>query len=498
MRGKAKAVSNKIWTAAAGEAGIRIRMYRVGFGDFFLLSFLRDSGAPLHVIIDCGVFKGTSQTGDIGSIEAAVGNMADVTDGNIELIIMTHRHADHIAGFARCSAVFKSLHVGAVWMPVWECEYSAPAMKYQAELTATAQRLNQYLASLGAAASEAQQTARKYMENAVGVAGSGSNAAALDLLKHELGVAPKYYQGGSEPELPDTLRTAGLKADILGPPPVDDLQMMKLMDVKKGVGQYLDSVGLESAGLGAGDCTPFDPEWECQSAQVCDAYSTVDYGVPAFREWAAQRSNSPCMPQQQARVAQQKMELTLQEAQPIAALTAAKQLNSFLNNQSLVVLFTFQGKKLLFAGDAQAGNWEHWLFATDTPDQQAGGELAQRAKEILAGLDFYKVGHHGSSNATPIPAVQAMGTVAHRFVALCSTEAGVYGHEDFDDKSKGTEVPRAPLLEALGDKSALVRSDQIPATFGAETVAPKVTTPLPANGPGYRLQAGPVWVDCYL
>src|SRR5438309_5815260 len=78
MRGKAKAVSNKIWTAAAGEAGIRIRMYRVGFGDFFLLSFLRDSGTPLHIIIDCGVFKGTSQTGDIGSIEAAADNMADV------------------------------------------------------------------------------------------------------------------------------------------------------------------------------------------------------------------------------------------------------------------------------------------------------------------------------------------------------------------------------------------------------------------------------------
>src|SRR5262249_34085770 len=59
------------WTPAVGEVGIRVRMYRVGFGDFFLVTCL-NQGASVHIIVDCGVFKGTSQTGDIGSIEAAV------------------------------------------------------------------------------------------------------------------------------------------------------------------------------------------------------------------------------------------------------------------------------------------------------------------------------------------------------------------------------------------------------------------------------------------
>ena len=54
------------------------------------------------------------------------------------------------------------------------------------------------------------------------------------------------------------------------------------------------------------------------------------------------------------------MERSLKACQPEAALVAAKQLNSFLNNQSLVVLFEYKGKRLLFVGDAQAGNWEHW------------------------------------------------------------------------------------------------------------------------------------------
>src|SRR5262249_32890231 len=128
------------WTPAAGEVGVRVRMYRGGFGDFFVVTFLDDAGKPVHVIIDCGVFKGTSQTGDIGSIEA---DMARLTHGEVALIIMTHRHADHIAGFARCAETFRGLTVGGVWMPIWESEYEPTALKFQAERTRTALQLRQ-------------------------------------------------------------------------------------------------------------------------------------------------------------------------------------------------------------------------------------------------------------------------------------------------------------------------------------------------------------------
>ena len=186
------------------------------------------------------------------------------------------------------------------------------------------------------------------------------------------------------------------------------------------------------------------------------------------------------------------------ESQPIAALTAAKQLNAFLNNQSLVVLFTFKGKKLLFVGDAQAGNWEHWLFDTDTPDKKASGTMSAVARQILTSLDFYKVGHHGSGNATPKAAAEMMGTQGHSFTAMCSTQADVYGTEDPDDPTKGTEVPRGPLLDKLASESALVRSDQIAITVDGKQIAPAVTAALPAPTPGSRFEQGPLWVDCYL
>ena len=167
-------------------------MYRVGFGDFFLVTFL-NAGKPLHIVIDCGVFKGTTQSGDIGSIEAAVADMEKVTAGQLELIIMTHRHADHIAGFARCAETFKKMKVGAVWMSIWESEYEPTASKFQAELTRTAIGLQRHFTALGSGATEEQKTARKYLENATGdpvdvaAAAQGSNAAALNLLSPTAG-----------------------------------------------------------------------------------------------------------------------------------------------------------------------------------------------------------------------------------------------------------------------------------------------------------------------
>ena len=44
---------------------------------------------------------------------------------------------------------------------------------------------------------------------------------------------------------------------------------------------------------------------------------------------------------------------------------AAQKADNALNNQSLVVLFTFAGKTMLFSGDAQWGNWANFLFGGD-------------------------------------------------------------------------------------------------------------------------------------
>jgi hypothetical protein len=471
--GKRKAVAKKAPRAKAGRAeartsakGLKIRMYRVGFGDFFLVTVPTRSGNQ-YILIDCGVFKGTSGTGDIGSIVEAVEDMYKTTKGRLALVIMTHRHADHIAGFSKAER-FKDFTAGMVWMPYWEQFNDAKDSPHNLQFDI--QELAHNLAmQFGARKDEAAKEALAQLANATGVEDfsaaatgkkkGGGNAKALDLLKNHLGANGKkvrYYAANDKPELPPELK--GLSAKILGPPPKKAKAFMALTDLKKGVGQYLDSMTEDKDGPKA--LQPFPNEW------LADLES----------DYPHQEVVDPVIDYEQVKK-------NVEASQPDMLAAAASKIETFLNNQSLVVLFEFGGKKLLFAGDAQAGNWEYWLYKGDGPekDPTKAGAMVDASKELLQTIDFYKVGHHGSTNATPIQAVEAAVSRAKSskgFVSMCSTEYGVYGNRD-----KGTEVPRDPLMKALGDGCSLIRSDSFP----IDITSPKKKTIKPAKGVNTKL-----------
>jgi beta-lactamase superfamily II metal-dependent hydrolase len=472
-----------------GNGELRIRMYRVGFGDFFLMTVPSPDG-PQHILIDCGVTAGQTKEGDIGTIKDAVADMAKETNNKLALIIVTHRHQDHIVGFSRSAEIFQKFkgNVGAVWMSAWENEYAEGdkgkksfQAEFQEELTALAFGMQQHLAASDDKRDGADEIAAM-LENATGIAqadlaaagkgagagkGGGSNAASLKFLKEGTGVAPQYYASGDKPKLPPSLVKAGLTAEILGPPPTDKTDFMKLMDLKKGVGQYL---GEANDGSGK-KFDPFGP-------QCC--VDDTSYPPSAFREWMRASEKAP----------QKALEAAIQSAQPAMLLTAAKTLDSFLNNQSLVVLFTFEGKKLLFAGDAQGGNWEYWMYGGTPTKTPSLDKIEKDSAQILGNLDFYKVGHHGSTNATPMTAVEAIGGNP---TAMCSTQFGSFGSE-----KNASEVPRGPLMDALAKKTTLVRSDQVPVDVPGNKVAPIKGAPkaLPKPKKG-RFEVGPIYIDYF-
>ena len=84
---------------------VRVRMYQVGFGDCFLVTVeydgpLPDGRAERHLLIDYG----SSRSARDGR---AKGRMADVaalieqhTHGVLDVLALTHRHKDHLSGFA--------------------------------------------------------------------------------------------------------------------------------------------------------------------------------------------------------------------------------------------------------------------------------------------------------------------------------------------------------------------------------------------------------------
>src|SRR5215472_12040177 len=115
--------------AASGNANIRVRMYRIGFGDFFLLTVPGKNG-PAHILIDCGV-----HVGNIGSMDDCVQDMKQVTKGRLALVILTHYHADHMSGFASNYDDFTTFDVGAVWITNRLDPSNNDASKFMAQLT---------------------------------------------------------------------------------------------------------------------------------------------------------------------------------------------------------------------------------------------------------------------------------------------------------------------------------------------------------------------------
>src|SRR3954453_5379139 len=77
-------------------SGVKVRMYRQGHGDCFLLAFPKADGEAFYMLIDCGMKKGSSLT---HSITQVAENIRDATGGHVHLAAITHEHEDHVSGF---------------------------------------------------------------------------------------------------------------------------------------------------------------------------------------------------------------------------------------------------------------------------------------------------------------------------------------------------------------------------------------------------------------
>jgi beta-lactamase superfamily II metal-dependent hydrolase len=449
------APSNGRAGGAGGKVGIRVRMYRIGFGDFFLLTVPGNDG-PAHILIDCGV-----HAANIGSIDDCVKDLKKTTGNRLALVILTHYHADHMSGFASNYDDFADFdHVGAVWITNRLDPAHPGASKLMAQLTSVATQLQLQLGARNDAdAREAQRKVHNALGVELGAAGGGDgggNAKALKLLQSGFKSKPPvfYYQGGDTPTLPPELQ-GKITAEILAPSPKDSGSEFSASDNKKE--QYLAAAG-DNGVPHVERVPPFEKTWPASAA---------DYPAVVFDEFdsAAQ------------------METLLQGMQPDVLAATADKLDGTLNNQSLVVLFTCQGKKLLFVGDAQWGNWAYWLYGKGVTGADPG--ITARAKEILGSIDFYKVGHHGSTNATPIPAVGALNEHA---AAMCSTASGAYG-----SPAKKTEVPRTALMDALEEKTKdrMVRSDWV----GAGKTKPDPLAKAPPKLPDGFNTPGDLYID---
>jgi hypothetical protein len=128
----------------------------------------------------------------------------------------------------------------------------------------------------------------------------------------------------------------------------------------------------------------------------------------------------------------------------LAAEQLALKLDNVVNNLSMVLAFEFTATKevLLFAADAQIGNWLSWqTLAWTLTDGRTRTKV--RAHDLLAKTVFYKVGHHGSHNAT----LKDGGLEAMSHPGLV---AAIAVDEQFANKTKKWDMPAGRCTPSAG------------------------------------------------
>ena len=146
-----------------------------------------------------------------------------------------------------------------------------------------------------------------------------------------------------------------------------------------------------------------------------------------------------------------------------SATELALALQSYTNNTSLVLALELgepgKGDVLLFAADAQVGNWESWQAWTCK-----SGDVKVTGPDLLKRTIFYKVGHHGSYNATLRKhGVEEMDGLKASIIPVDEKEAL---------KKRWGRMPLPDLIAALEKKAPgmILRTDRAPVNRAGNVV----------------------------
>ncbi|HXO30849.1 MAG TPA: hypothetical protein VN901_00700 [Candidatus Acidoferrales bacterium] len=410
---------------------VSIRMYNVGFGDCFLLTFLYAT-KERYMLIDYG------STAAPKGLRA--GYMAEVAkdiksrcNGKLDVLVETHRHRDHISGFTtqgeatgKAIASLEPDHVIQPWTEDPDAKRDAMTATTTLRKSGAAvgkQLTAHFLGSLedmhrvARAVDHLTRTGAIYAgsETLRQMAFLGQNnlknlSAVNNLIAMGKEGEAHYVNAGMQ--LNSLL--PGVRITVLGPPTLKQSETIRRQRAKD-----------------ADEFWQFRSFWASQRLAADAMAKPIHSRLPptfAGHPNTAHPPNVRWFIEQSRRIhADQTLEIV-------------RDLDSVMNNTSVILLFEIGNRKLLFPGDAQIENWAYAL---------------QNKKwcELLKDVNLYKVGHHGSLNATPKSLWKLFRHkgdehVHDRLETLCSTKAGKHG-----STKSGTEVPRTVLVKELQTNS---------------------------------------------
>jgi hypothetical protein len=405
---------------------IRLRMYQVGFGDCFLLTFQYEDGNR-HLLIDFGTVAMPKDQPKV-TLAAIAKSIQETVKKEPFSVVATHRHADHICGFDPGSdgkgtgAVIAALKPQFVVQPWTEqLNLATDAKEPKALVGGRAHR--QTLEGMQALArrvldvdfvrlKRSQGTSALVNELAFIGEDNVSNPGAVNNLA-KMGKKAEYLYFGKKTQLERFL--PGVKVHVLGPPTLKQHEAIKgqrQKDPNEFWNLKLRALGLASDQVRAASKGLLPKKWE----------HTTGGTAPPWARWIVK---------------------ALRRAHGEQTLELVRTLDKAMNNTSLILLFECGDLKLLFPGDAQIENWEYALSQSDV-------------LKLLRGVSVYKVGHHGSTNATPktlwknwFPDGAKAKAKADRMAAFMSTMP----------TGKYPSVPKDKLVTALNQWTRLTTTN---------------------------------------
>jgi beta-lactamase superfamily II metal-dependent hydrolase len=416
------ATQTSLRAVAAGPRAT-IRVYRHGLGDCILIKLKRTTGIDFKILIDCGVAMATQDAPVM--MTKVLEDVAHETDGKIDVLAVTHEHWDHVSGFSQAEEAFKRLTVGEVWVAWTEDPADELAKSLRQDHAAA---VNAVGASAQAMAVAGRADRAQDVLNVLGLLGAAGEKTkvAFDIAKNANGKKPRYWQPDRDPpfQVPDS----DIRIYALGPPH-DATLIRKILPSKSNPETYalaLDGRGIFPIGVASALAfsDEHDPFADTRMIPIEQAR-----GMPFFQNhyWGAVGESA-----QWQRI----------DAEWLgAADDLALALQSATNNTSLVLAIELSGGDvLLFVGDAQVGNWLSWQqlkWPQDTP--------TVTGPNLLARTIFYKVGHHGSHNATL--RAQGLEQMSNLHTAVIPVD------HDVAVKMRWGAMPLETLVTALKEKT---------------------------------------------